>query len=253
MDRAPLGHDVAGDAALDRAHVGARAVVDPPQPHVGDRAGRSDDRRAALLRVHPRVRRPAVEPRHDALLRRRAEDDLADRRRLVVDEAELGLEPRVVEREGTAEADLLLRGEEQLHARMWDPLLDDPPRRREHHSDGGLVVGAEDRARGVAHDPVLDHGLDLTRRRDRVEVRTEEERRPLLSATGQAAEDVSRLRSRSPRPPRPRRPSARRRRARRARGRRRRAPLPAGSGSRPARGRGRGRRSARRLDGNGQT
>ena len=40
---------------------------------------------------------------------RRAEDHLADRRRLVVDEAELGVQPRVVEGGGAAQADLLLR------------------------------------------------------------------------------------------------------------------------------------------------
>ena len=34
---------------------------------------------------------------------------------------------------------------------------------------------------GVAHDPVLDDGLDRPRRRDRVEVRAEEERRALLA------------------------------------------------------------------------
>jgi hypothetical protein len=48
----------------------------------------------------------------------------------------------------------------------------------QHHRDGGLVVGAEDRAAGVPHDSLLDHRLDLAGGLDRVEVRAQHERRP---------------------------------------------------------------------------
>ena len=109
---------------------------------------------------------------------RRAEHDLADRRPLVVDEAGLGDEPRVVERVRAAQRDLLLRGEHQLDAGMRPALLDDPPRSLEHHHDGRLVVRAEDRPRGVPDDPVLaDHRLDRRFGRNRVRVRAEEDRR----------------------------------------------------------------------------
>ena len=52
------------------------------------------------------------------------------------------------------------------------------PRRLEHDGDRSLVVRAEDRARGVANEAlVVDDRLDLPRRRHRVEVRAEEDRR----------------------------------------------------------------------------
>ena len=46
----------------------------------------------------------------------------------------------------------------------------------DHGRDGGLVVGAENRAGRVAHDPVLDHRLDRTGGRHGVEMRAEEDR-----------------------------------------------------------------------------
>ena len=49
----------------------------------------------------------------------------------------------------------------------------------EHRRDRGLVVGAEDRAAGVAHDAVLDDAARSAPRRHRVEVGAEEDRRPL--------------------------------------------------------------------------
>ena len=132
-----------------------------------------------------------MEPRRDRLLRRCAEDDLADRRGLVVDVAELGLEPGLVERVRAEQPDLLLRREQQLDAGMRTVLRDDPPRRLEHHDDGRLVVRAENRAAGVPHDPVLvDHGLERPVGGNRVEVGAEEDRRSLVTPPGQPAEDV---------------------------------------------------------------
>ena len=58
---------------------------------------------------------------------RRAEDDLADRRRLVVDEPEPRVEPVVVEGRGPDEADLLLRREEELDPGMAPTLGEDAP------------------------------------------------------------------------------------------------------------------------------
>ena len=78
---------------------------------------------------------------------RRAEDDLADRRALVVHVAGRRDEPRVVERVRPAQRNLLLRREEELDPRVLATLLEHAPHRLEHDDDRGLVVGAEDRAR----------------------------------------------------------------------------------------------------------
>jgi hypothetical protein len=83
----------------------------------------------------------------------------------------------VVEGLGALEADLLLRCEEQLEARMRAPLVHDALRRDEHHGDGGLVVRPEDRARAVVDDSLLDDRLDRTLGRHGVEVGAEEDRR----------------------------------------------------------------------------
>jgi hypothetical protein len=110
---------------------------------------------------------------------RRAEDDLTDRRALVIDEPRFGDEPRVVEGVGAAKGNLLLCSEEQLDARMRSSLVENALRGLEHHDHGGLVVRAEDRPRCVADDPVLaGNGLDGSLRRNRVRVRAEEDRRP---------------------------------------------------------------------------
>ena len=94
------------------------------EAEVGDRARGGRDRRAAVLGVHPRVRGRAVEAEVENAGVRRAEDDLADRRALVVDVARRRDEPRVVERVGAAERHLLLRREDEL-----DPGVRLDPRR----------------------------------------------------------------------------------------------------------------------------
>ncbi len=81
------------------------------------------DRGPAFLRDHPRVRRPAVEADEHRALVRRAHDHVADRRGLVVDEPQLGLQLRVVERPRAEQADLLLGREEQLDACVRASLL----------------------------------------------------------------------------------------------------------------------------------
>ena len=114
-----------------------------------------------------------------ALRPRSTEDDLADRRRLVVHVAELRVEAIVVERVRADEADLLLRREQELDPRMRTVLREHAPDAFQHRDDGRLVVRAEDRAAGVAHDAVLDDGVEGPGRRHGVEMGTEEEGRPV--------------------------------------------------------------------------
>src|SRR5207253_8158168 len=90
-----------------------------------------------------------------------AEDHLADRPRMVVDIAHASREPPLVERRRTAEPDLLHRREEQLHPRVRATVFHQARRSLEHRGYRSLVVGAEDRAGGVADDFVLaDDRLD---------------------------------------------------------------------------------------------
>ena len=111
---------------------------------------------------------------------RRSEDDLAERRALVVDVPGGRHEPGVVERVRSSKRDLLLRREEKLDTCVAAPLSEHAPYRFEHHHDRGLVVGAEDRAGGVADDPVLvDHRIDRSLRRNGVRMCAQEDRRPL--------------------------------------------------------------------------
>ena len=98
---------------------------------------------------------------------------------LVVDEAELRAQARVVERGGADEADLLLPREHELDARVRDVLGEHAAHALEHLRDGRFVVSAEDRAAGIPHDAVLDDRPQLAARRDGVEMGAEEERRPV--------------------------------------------------------------------------
>ena len=68
-------------------------------------------------------------------------------------------------------------------------LLDDPARRLHHHRERRLVVRAEDRAARVAHDPVVQHGLEIAVEGNGVEVGAEEDRHA-LDVPGQAAKDI---------------------------------------------------------------
>jgi hypothetical protein len=146
-----------------------------PESELGDRASRGRDRRAAVLGMHPRVRGAPVKGDLERLRVRRTEDHNTDRSRLVVDVAGARTQPGVVEGVRTDEPDLLLGREQQLDAGVWPALSEDQPGGLEHGGDGCLVVGAEDRARGVPNDPVLDDGLDRGRRRHSVEVGAEQQ------------------------------------------------------------------------------
>ena len=125
---------------------------------------------------------------------RRAEDHLADRRRLVVDVAEPRLQPLVVEG-GRAEQPTSSFGVNRSSMPPCGRFSASTRRVAfEHRRDGRLVVRAEDRAGRVAHDAVLDHRLDRALGRNRVEVRAEEDR---VAAVGrfEAAVDVADVRA----------------------------------------------------------
>ena len=86
----------------------------------------------------------------------------------------------VVERAGADEADFLHGREQQFDPCVRPAVLEDTARALDHRRHGGLVVGAEDRARRVAYDAfVVHHRIDGPVRGDGVEMRAEEERRPL--------------------------------------------------------------------------
>ena len=66
----------------------------------------------------------------------------------------------------------------------------------EHRGDRGLVVGAEDRAAGVAHDAVFGHRLERSLGWNRVQVRAEEDRRPAaVPVRPDAAVEVAHVRA----------------------------------------------------------
>src|SRR5439155_21169114 len=114
--RAPLTKDVPGRASLNYPPVRRGLFVDAPEPQVRDGARRCNDRRSALFRVHARVGRTTVKPDLHCLRMRRAQDDLPDRRGLVVHIAESRLQALLVERGRTEQADLLFRSEQKLDA-----------------------------------------------------------------------------------------------------------------------------------------
>ena len=131
----------------------------------------------------------AVELRGEAEVGRRRGDHLADRRRVVEDVAEVGLQLRGVELLGALQRVLLAGGEEQLEPdrRALDAAA---PRQLEHDRDRGLVVGAEDAVVGVLPAAVDDHGVDRDAAVvDGVEVRAEQDR--ALAAAGEAREQVA--------------------------------------------------------------
>ncbi len=105
-------------------------------------------------------------------------DDLADRRGVVEDVAEVAAQARGVERARAGQRDLLADREQQLdvHRRA---LAADVAREREQHRHGGLVVGAEDAVVGVLPAAVDEHRLDGRAQRHRVEVRAQQQRAPL--------------------------------------------------------------------------
>src|SRR5439155_25480732 len=82
-ERAALGHHVHRTAALDRADVHGRFLVEAPQLHRRDRASRGQDRRTPLLGADAGVRGGAAERGLDAKVTRRGDHYLADGRCVV--------------------------------------------------------------------------------------------------------------------------------------------------------------------------
>ena len=101
------------------------------------------------------------EARVDAVLARRLEHHPADRRGVVEDVADARVQALDVERLGAAQADLLLRRQHELDARVRRC----PPctiwrTASSIAGDGRLVVGAEDPVLGVRHDAVAHDRAD---------------------------------------------------------------------------------------------
>ncbi len=128
----------------------------------------------------------------EAIVRRRGDDDLADRRRVIEDVAPLAAQRRDVERLRAEQADLLADGEQQLEVdrRALDGAA---ARDLEDDRDGGLVVGAEDRVAGADPRTVVEHRLDRPGLGDGVEVRAQQDR--ALALAGDAREQVAALRA----------------------------------------------------------
>ena len=222
-ERARVRNDVAGRAPRDDADVRTRLRVDTAQAEVRDGARRGGDRRAPVLGNHARMRRAAAERHLERDGRRRAEHDLADRRRLVVHVAELGLQPRAVEGVRAAQADLLLRREERARGRRAVVLRrargalprPSPPRRpccrRRGSSPQRCGRGRPRRQARSAPAAAPCRGVRRGRSASR-------------SRSARAARAGCPSSSRCSVPCRPRRPRDRATRARRSRGRRPRAP-----------------------------
>src|SRR5205085_2470390 len=137
--------------------VGRGLVVDPAQAQVGDRPRRGRDRGPSPLGVHARMGRAPVEAHLHRLRVRRAEDDLADRRRLVVDVPEPRREPRVVEGRGAEQADLLLRREDELETGMRPALPELAQVERDAVGDLALLARRA-RERGEIREQLDDVG-----------------------------------------------------------------------------------------------
>src|SRR5204862_95327 len=89
------------------AHVRGRLVFDASELHLGDRARRGANGVPSLLRPDPRVRLVTLELGVEALVGGRGGDHLADRARVVDDEAERRPQRREVELLRAAQAVLL--------------------------------------------------------------------------------------------------------------------------------------------------
>src|SRR5439155_25885606 len=113
-ERAPLRDDVSGGATADDADIRRRLLVDTSELEVGDGLRGRGDCRATLLRVHARMCRATVEADLQRVRVGSAEDDLADRSRLVVDVAHPSPELFLVERSGAVQPYLFLGREEEL-------------------------------------------------------------------------------------------------------------------------------------------
>ena len=183
------GDDVgAAGAALDGPDVGGRAVVEAAQAHRGDRLGGGDDRAAPRLGADAGVGGLPAKVALQAVVGGRRDDDVSDRRGVVVHVAELRAQPGDVERLGARQAVLLGDGEQQLdaHGRALDRRA---VREREQNRHGRLVVGAQDRLARALPGAVDQHRLDRALVRDGVEVGAQQHR--ALGAAGKPRQEVA--------------------------------------------------------------
>src|SRR3989442_5753406 len=107
-----------------------------------------------------------------AVVRRRGEDQLADRRGMVEGISELRAQARDVEGVCAQQADLLRGREEQLEpdGRLIHRVA---ARNLEQHRDRGLVVRAEDCLAAISKYALRELDLDAIRKRNRVEMSAE--------------------------------------------------------------------------------
>jgi hypothetical protein len=152
--------------------------------------GGGQNRAAAVLGADAGVGRAAVEVGAQAEVRRRGDDHLADRRRVVEDVAEVRPQPADVDLLGTGQRVLLGDREQQLErdGRALDAAA---PRQLEQHGHRRLVVGAEDGVVGVLPAAVDEDGLDRSGVVDRVEMGAEQQRP--VRAPADAGEQVAGL------------------------------------------------------------
>ena len=179
-----------------------------PRSHRGDRARGGRDRAAAVLGADARVRGLPAELGLEAVVRRRGDDDLADRRRVVEDVAEARTRSCAASKAfAPGQRPLLADGEQRARAPTGEPSTATRWASASSCGDRGLVVGAEDRVPGALPAAVDEHRLDRRPRAARCRgARTAGRSGP--SAPGSARAGC-RTRSRSPPRRRPRRPRTR--------------------------------------------
>ena len=190
-DRAALGHDVGGGAALHGADVGGGDRIDASQRHPRDRARCGLDRAAALFGDDACVRGAAHERRMDLAKGRRGRHDAADRAGVIEHERDRGLGRGRIEALRALKADLLTRGQDEVDARVGQAFGDDPTHGFDHRGHRGLVVAAQDVRAVVREEPVGELDLDGAVVGNGVEVRAQRDRRAALGRGRKPRHDVA--------------------------------------------------------------
>ena len=122
------------------------------------------------------MRGRAVELGLEAVVGGRGQHDLADRRGVVEDVAEVAAQAADVERLGARERVLLRDGEDELEAHRRAVGAGEAARDLQQHRDRRLVVGAEDAVVGVDPSAVDDQRVHRRAGHHRVQVRAQQQR-----------------------------------------------------------------------------
>ena len=102
----------------------------------------------------------AVDGNLQAVLARRADDDVPDGPPRIHHDALLGAQGAFVNQLSAQQAHLLADGDDYLQRRVRQALLLENGDRLQNGSDAGFIVGAEDRRAIAADDAVANDGLD---------------------------------------------------------------------------------------------